>query len=301
VELRTIVHMPNTNTVLAFLLMATATGCGSPARSTGTPLPPAPICGDSICNNNETCLTCQQDCGPCPACAAAPSCTDSLGVPSSTNHRYDLDINAASTPDLGGASDGGPSGNDCGDAQLRLRIAKVSVSKGGGELYCIVSATDGAKSEVALTTKTKSLGDNDAHYFDPTVAVFWGQKDLSKTTDNLTITYDCFKVGSDAWAKALQALSDAAMKAGGIAGPYGWAFGAGSAAAAAAAAAAASASGDEHRFNAQQTIDRKTLLDLTNGRTWDVRQTGGCGVFCSFDWTVTVESWGCAPWHPITG
>jgi hypothetical protein len=182
----------------------------------------------------------------------------------------------------------------CKDPQLRLRIASVSVGSGGGQIYCIVNASDGKSSEVAITTKSKDLGDNETNYFSPSVGIFWGQTMLVPTTDNLTVTYDCFKVGSDAWQKALDAMSMSAMQAGGIAGPYGWAFGAGSVAAAAAAAAAASASGDDHRFNLQQTIDRKTMLDLTNGRTWQLHQSGGCGLFCSWDWTVQVESWGCA-------
>src|SRR5262249_22819525 len=120
----------------------------------------ASTCGDSVCSGDETCLSCPGDCGPCQACSAAPSCTDALGVPSLRPHRWDPSANAASTPDLGGEPLPGAHG-DCGDAQIRLRIAKVSVAKGGGSLYCIISASDGARSEVALTTKTKDLGDND--------------------------------------------------------------------------------------------------------------------------------------------
>jgi hypothetical protein len=251
------------------------------------------MCGDNACTGGETCTSCPGDCGPCPMCSAAPSCTDAVGVPTMPKPRPDLDVNPASTPD-GGAAAPSVQGPDCKDPQLRLRIAKIDVAKGGGSLYCIVTASDGNTSEVALTTKTKDLGDGDTNYFDPSVAVFWGQKGLATTTNNLTITYDCWKVGSDAWANVLMAMSMAAQMAGGIAGPYGWAFGAAATASAAAAAAAQSASGDDHRLNQQQTISKGTLLDLTNGRSWQVRGSGGCGLFCSWDWTLTVESWGCA-------
>jgi hypothetical protein len=227
-------------------------------------------------------------------CSAAPSCTDAVGVPTMPTSRTDLDINPATALPDGGAQPPAVNAPDCQDPQLRLRIAKIKVADGGGELYCVVNASDGTNSEVALTTKTKDLGNGETNFFDPSIAVFWGQKQLATTTNNVTITYDCWKVGSDAWSKVLMAMSDAAIKAGGVAGPYGWAFGAAGTAAAAAAAGAQSASGDDHRFNLQQTIDRKTLLDLTNGRTWEVRQTGGCGLFCSWDWTLTIESWGCA-------
>ncbi len=275
---------------VALFPLALLLGCGSAANRGPNPAPAR--CGDQVCNGDETCTSCPDDCGTCRSCSAAPSCTDAVGVPSMPLHRYDLDVNTTVHPDMYTA----PSGDDanCGDAQLRLRIASITTTKGGGTLYCIVSASDGLHSEAAITTKTRSLNDGDSNYFDPAVGVIWGQKDLAKTTDNLTITYDCYVVGSDAWAKALMALGNAAQQAGGIAGPYGWAFGIGASAAAAAAAAAAATSGDEHRFNVQQTIDRRTLLDLTNGRTWDVRGSGKCGVFCSWDWTVAVESWGCA-------
>jgi hypothetical protein len=250
-----------------------------------------PRCGDGRCNGSETCLDCRDDCGVCPKCAGAPSCTDAAGVPTMPQPRADLDVGFPA-PD-GGAPLPLPAG-DCKAPQLRLRIEKVEVKKGGGQIYCILSGTDGATSEVAITTKTKDLGDNQSHAFDPTISLFWGQQALRATTNNLTLTYNCWKVGSDGWAKALEAMSDTAVKAGGVAGPYGWAFGAGAVAASAAAAAAQAASGDDHRFNAQQTIPREHLLDLTNGRTWRIRQSGDCGLFCDWDWTLTIQSWGCA-------
>jgi hypothetical protein len=261
--------------------------CACNSRPSGPPQ-----CGDGACNGDETCTSCAEDCGACAACSGSPSCSDALGVPTAPLHRYDLDVNAAATPDM--YTTPMSTASDCGPAQLRLRIASITATKGGGELYCIISASDGGHSEVAITTKTKSLNDGETSFFDPSVGVTWGQKALQKTSDNLTLTYDCFKVGSDAWAQALMALGNSAQQAGGIAGPYGWAFGIGAAAAAAAAAAAQAASGDDHRFNMQQTIDRKTLIDLTNGRTWSVRASGGCGLFCSWDWTIALESWGCA-------
>jgi len=252
----------------------------------------ASTCGDSKCTGTETCLSCHDDCGDCPQCNAAPSCTDAVGVPANPSHRVDLDKGIMSTVDGGGAPD--VDDHNCKEPQLRIRAASIKASKDSGALYCIITASDGTNSEVAITTKTKDLKDGETNYFDPTVGVFWGQKALVKTSTNLTITYDCWHVGSDAWSKALSALSSGAMMAGGIAGPYGWAFGAAGAAAAAAASAAASTSGDDHLFNMQQTIDRKTLIDLTNGRTWDIHESGSCGTFCTFDWTLTVESWGCA-------
>jgi hypothetical protein len=194
----------------------------------------------------------------------------------------------------GGVAPPPPADTTCLDPKLRLRIARVLAHGGGGQIYCVVSATDGATSEAAITQKTKSLGDGESNYFDPSTAVYWGQKDLHPTTNNLTVTFNCFLVKSDQWAKVFKAMGDTATTLGGTATPFGWAFGVGAVAANAAAAGIMAGAGDDLRFNTQQTIDKSQLLDLTNGRTWSLRQGGDCGLFCSWDWEIFVESWGCA-------
>jgi hypothetical protein len=271
------------------------------------PLPPLPGaeasaagCGDGVCAAGETCATCSLDCGECPACPLAPSCSEAVGIPANPTLRPDLDI--------GESVDAGPDasvpyalpGTDgCGNAELILRISQITTYSGGGQIYCIVSSTDGVSSEAALTGKTKDLGDGESYAFDPTSSVFWGQTGLHETSNNLTITYNCFLVvDNSGWTAALNALASAAQAAGGIAGPYGWAFGAGSAAASAAAAAVNAASGDDLMLNGQQTIAKSELLDLTNGRIWNVRQSGG-NIFTAWDWELQIESWGCAAGAPL--
>jgi hypothetical protein len=182
----------------------------------------------------------------------------------------------------------------CLDPELRLRIERVVVHNGGGEIYCVVSATDGAASEAAITAKTKKLADEETNYFDASTAIYWGQKDLHRTTNNLTVTFNCFKVTKDSWSKALKAMGDTSAQLGGTPTPFGWAFGLGGVAANAAAAAVQAGEGDDLRFNAQQVIDKKELTDLTNGRYWSLRKSGDCGVFCDWDWEIFVQSWGCA-------
>lgn len=251
-----------------------------------------PSCGDGTCNGSETCRSCARDCGACPTCSLAPSCTNAVGAPSSPKLREDLSQPPVTAD--GGAPDTDATSSVCLDPELRLRIERVVVHKGGGEIYCVVSATDGATSEAALTGKTKKLAKEETHFFDPATALYWGQKELHPTTNNLTVTFNCFVVKGDSWAKVLKAMGDTSTKLGGTQTPYGWAFGLGGVAANAAAAAVQAGAGDELRFNAQQVIDKKTLLDLTNGRYWSIRKTGDCGVFCDWDWEVFVQSWGCA-------
>jgi hypothetical protein len=186
---------------------------------------------------------------------------------------------------------------NCKDPELRIRIERIVAHKGGGQIYCVLSASDGATSEVAITAKTKSLVDEQTHYFDPAGATFWGQKVLHPTTNNLTVSYNCFRVKGDSWSKVLGAMGDSAAKQAGsdAAGQYGWAFGAGSVAADAAAAAVQAGVGDELTFNAQQVIDKTGLMDLTNGRYWTIRKSQKGGVFGGgWDWEIFLQAWGCA-------
>lgn len=258
-----------------------------------------PRCGDGICNGGEDCLSCQDDCGECPKCNYAPSCTDAVGVPTMTSGRPDLCVPVAGPPP--GQDGGAEPAKNCGAAKLRMRVSKIHIKNGGGKIYCVVNASDGVASEVAITTKTSDLGDGQDFFFDPSVGVFWGQKELHPTTNNLTITYNCVVIKDDVFAKVLQAAADQAAKVGGIAGPYGWAFGLGSVGASVAAAALQASNGDNLRLNAQQTIDKSQLLDLTNGRTWTIRKSDPGGVFGigKWDWTLTIESWGCADAKPF--
>ena len=54
-------------------------------------------------------------------------------------------------------------------------------------------------------------------------------------------------------------------------------------------------SGDELVFNAQQTIAKEKLLDLTNSRSWKIRKAHDGGFLgWDWDWELTIESWGCA-------
>lgn len=175
-----------------------------------------------------------------------------------------------------------------------MRVEDITTFAGGGQVYCIIDATDGVTSEAAITAKTADLGSGATNYFDLQSSLFWGQTALHTTTDNLTITYNCLRVVDNAvWTAALQALGSAAQQAGGTAGLCGWAFGAAAAGAQAAAAALQAASGDDLVFNAQQTIDRSELLDLTNGRVWALRKSGGSWPY-DWDWEIDVESWGCS-------
>lgn len=291
-----------------------------PSPTIGVDAAPA-VCGDGVCAKGETCKACPTDCGECPVCNLAPSCSNGAALPAQTAK---VDFGALSTPKAAPQTDGGaPIPNDCSASQLRLRVSRVEVGHQGKEVwlptgtlngpaqsyYCIVQASDGAvvagdagsngTIEVALTKPTAQIPDFGGADFGPADSLFWGQTGPRLTQTNLTVTYSCFQQKdstASTWQNVLQA---GAMAAGGLAnaGPYGWAFGLGAVGlqVAAAAAAAAAQQGDWHMFDVTHTIDRSWLLDLTNGRTWSFTQSGGDSAF-HYPWSLTVyvESWGCA-------
>lgn len=258
----------------------------------------------------KKCQVCDFDVEPSTTtvCPVAPSCGNgNLGAPATTTVRADLTVHTdngkavVATGDAGAATSH-PKGT-CLDPQLRIRLQKMKVHKGGGDAYCIVEANDGVTSEAAVTMKTGSLKDGDEFPFPVGQGTLWGQRMPECTSNNLTLTYYCFKVvDNSAWSSALKAFGDTAATIGGSpagSGPYGWAFGVGGAAANAAAAAITAAQKDENRIKVQQTIPVADLLDLTNGRTWSIRTKvkDGCNLFgCNrdFDWELTVQAWGCA-------
>ncbi len=269
------------------------------------------VCGDGYCNVNESCKTCSPDCGSCVACSLAPSCSRAAGIPTAATHLSAFDSGARQIYTSGVDEEtGAPLGTDfdgteCVAPELRVRVRQINVVRdgvwlGSADLYCIVSASDGAHSEVAITPLQYDVGD--AHpplIFPPEASLFWGQGKSWQTLDNLTITYQCFSaVSYESYTKVFDALQTGAKLAGGIAGPWGWAFGVGSVAAGLVSAGIPKGQ-DASRINVQQTIDRSMLLELTNGRRWQVRGQGQADLLGGYwDWSLEVESWGCSGARP---
>ena len=49
-------------------------------------------CGDKVCADDESCHTCEKDCGPCKPCLDAPSCDNSQIPPVQIDHVADFDV-----------------------------------------------------------------------------------------------------------------------------------------------------------------------------------------------------------------
>jgi hypothetical protein len=258
------------------------------------------VCGDFVCNVGETCATCPRDCGQCPKCDVSPSCTGAVAIPTGSTNLTSFNNSGQASYTCGVGTPKPSNAANCLDPQLRIRVKELYVEYNGQmtgtlNMYCVIHATDGTSSEVAMTPLQTGLHDGDRRTFDPGVSLIWGQKGLETTTQNLAITYECLEATDNtSYQKALDAASKAAKDAGGVAGPWGWAFGLGSVAAAV-AAAAIPAGGDTVYLNVQQIIDSSALLDLTNGRIWEIQQNGKTNVFGTrWNWHLYIESWGCA-------
>src|SRR5206468_1249049 len=89
---------------------------------------PQAKCGENVCSDSESCLMCPNNCGECPACNAAPSCSDGTALPSKTL-KLPFDVLSAPVSDAdGGVPDGRfPASDECGGAQLRIRISRIEV------------------------------------------------------------------------------------------------------------------------------------------------------------------------------
>ena len=266
--------------------------------------PDEAVCGDLHCQEPETCVECATDCGQCPTCDLAPTCTGAPAVPTESTRLEEFD-NEGEPLYVCGIGLGPPvHETDCLDAQLRIRLRQIRIHRTGTlaglNLFCLITASDGFSSELFITPRMTGVGDDHPPLlFDPLVSAFWGQQGLKPTTSNLTITYQCSQSTDNAQYQAmLEDVADVAVDAGGVAGPYGWAFGVGSIAATI-AAGVLGPGGDSIWLNVQQTVDADAFLELTNGRIWEIQQQGDGTTFLEdWDWTLEIEAWGCADARP---
>ncbi len=264
-----------------------------------------PECGNFRCEEGETCEECHVDCGECPECELAPGCTGAPSVPTDSVRLEAFDNDGQSSYTSGIGLGLPASETDCLDARLRIRLREFQVAMNGRsigniDMYCVIVASDGTSSEIFITPRWAGIGDEHIPlHVDPLSASFWGQVELTTTYSNLAITYQCLESTDNSEYEAmLDTVAEVAMEAGGIAGPYGWAFGLGSIGASVLADVVGSSS-DVIRLSVQQIIDEDALLDLTNGRIWQIRQQSDTeDLFQDWEGMLEVEAWGCSEPRP---
>ena len=294
-------------------------GCATGSQGADEALAPTPTddagtgeetsvdpCGDRHCDETggETCTSCAVDCGDCASCTAAPTCTGAFPFPSAPTALASFD-NAGRAIYVCGDDVGTPAAS-CSSAQLKVAVRSLVAHRSGtsgANLFCVVTSDDGQASELLVTPLQSGVLDGASFPLSAAQGMVWGQSPAVKLSQfNLTLQYDCYELTQPSqWAGLLGAIGNAVGAVGSVPGnPYGWAFGLGGIAAQAAATALNTAPGVVLRMSVQQTISAHALIDLTNGRTWSIRQAGSTGgTFpATWDWELQVESWGCAEPRP---
>ncbi len=261
-----------------------------------------PKCGNLECEpeGDEDCETCPVDCGQCPVCDLAPTCTGAMAAPTATEHVSDCD-NAGRKQYACAVGMGVPADETtCLDPQLRIRIRKVTIDRGfwdglGKKLFCVVTAEDGNHSELAITPIASAGHDETTEAIYPLAdSLFWGQGDLYPSIANILVTYDCYLGSGGSYTSILDDISDRAADVADAGGIYGWVFGAVAVVGTVIGSSLGSIN-DDRIVNVQQTIDAGALLDFTNGRSWQIRVDDGSG----FDKIMLdIEAWGCADARP---
>lgn len=268
------------------------------------------VCGDGFCSGTENCETCPVDCGDCVSCSLAPTCTNGASLPASFTAlpSFDCTDTDGGDPRCGvGVDAGAPiQDTDCLAPQLKVGLADIRVILNGvgGSLtmFCMIGSDDGHTSELIVTPQETGIPDHASPILLPaSEATFWGQDTGSPKLSQfpLTINYQCFEVDSNStWEAVLGAISQSAGATAQVPGnPFGWAFGIASAGAAAAQAGLQASDGASMRLNYQQTIDPSAFLEMTNGETWTVEQSGNANGH-NWDWALDVQSWGCSAARP---
>ena len=187
---------------------------------------------------------------------------------------------------------------ECGAPLLRIRAATVTVHEEDDDfandiVYCALTSEAASASEIRVKPQTPNLDEGDSHTYPIEAGVFWGQMAPETPGGNILLTYDCFEADtSGGYQSLLDGIGQAATAIGGVAGSYGWVFTV-IGAVAPVIGDVVGMDGDDHLFNAQQTIPLDKQLDLTNGRFWSVRRHGSHSG-SDWDWELRVEAWGCA-------
>jgi hypothetical protein len=263
-------------------------------------------CGDGVCTRGvETCMNCPLDCNRCPTCDMAPSCTGALAVPLMTSRVADCDNTMGSTQRTNyvcGASLGvAPAATTCADPRLRIRVRDISIQRGFFDvprnLYCVISAEDGAHAELLLISPRQVAGNRNTTTINlrPSEGLLWGQGDLYRSIANVTITYGCFLASDGATAqRVLDQIAGRAGMAARHADGYGWVFGTASVVATILGSALGTVR-DSQIADVQQTIAAGALLTLTNGRSWEIRvRRGDLALSGASDLRLNLEAWGCS-------
>lgn len=188
----------------------------------------------------------------------------------------------------------------CDNPRLRIRVASLTVNEDYDDVaddvvYCVITTEAETASELHLLPPTNELDEGDTQNYGTTAGIIWGADNkLAPPGGNMHINYDCFESDqADGFNQLAEAAAELVGGVGGIPIPGlegGWTV-PGSAVASLIMSLLALDT-DDYLLNAQQIIDKELLLELTQGRYWNLRRSDS-GTFWAWDWTLRLEAWGC--------
>lgn len=185
---------------------------------------------------------------------------------------------------------------------LSIRLAKVTVTEedddiANDEVYCSISAQAKDVQELRITPMTRALNQGESQSFSGDETVVWGQGKPREASGDITLKYDCFEKDSAAGYDAfIKAAADAAKKYGTkvVSSDNAGYVSTGADLVATFLPQILALDSDDHLFKATQTIPAARQMELAKGATWTVRKSG-THLLSDWDWTLTMESWGCSP------
>lgn len=282
--------------------------------------PPTPFCGDQLCNQDETCMSCAEDCGAC-ECPLAASCAKITVPPVDPPHWEKLDLIAGKSKKLAladedvlidppqGLGDVPPEPDPepvnpyelCEAPMLKLRLASVEVhrlhSAVNDVIYCVFTAESAGGSQVYLSPVFPKLGKGEHYTLSLGEGVFWGQAQAGLAPHgDLFITYNCYEQDDQSQYQAIaDVIAGVADDLGGvwIPGVDGWIFPAVEGVANL-ISVGLGLDKDDHVLNLNQVIPAQFHYPLTHGASWVVRQWDKQSSEADYwDWQLNIEAWGC--------
>ena len=184
---------------------------------------------------------------------------------------------------------------------LRIRLGKITVTEedddvANDEVYCAISASAKDVQELRITPKTRALDEGESQTFTGEDTVVFGQGTPRAAGADITMKYDCFETdSSQGYAAFVKAAADAAKKYGTkvVSEDNAGYVSTGADLVSAFLPQILALDSDDHLFVASQTIPVARQMDLAKGASWTLRKSG-THLWSDWDWTLTMEAWGCA-------
>jgi hypothetical protein len=190
---------------------------------------------------------------------------------------------------------------DACSPSLKIRLGKITVTEedddvANDEVYCSISATAKDVQELRITPKTRPLDEGESQSFTGDESVVFGQGAARAPGGDITMKYDCFETDSAAgYAAFIKAAADAAKKYGTkvVSADNAGYVSTGADLVSAFLPQILALDSDDHLFVASQTIPVAKQMELAKGASWTLRKSG-THLWSDWDWTLTMEAWGCA-------